>query len=147
MKCVISRVDRASVRVDGKVIGEINHGLLAYVGIVTGDQEAQVNWTADKLCAIRLFNDEDGKLNRSVVDVDGGLLLIPNFTVPGRTRKGTRPSFTDSAPPELATRLFDRLTEKCGQNVTTQTGLFGAHMLIEAVANGPVTVIVESPES
>lgn len=146
MRCVVSRVDHASVDVEGQTVGRIAHGLLVYVGIIEGDTERDVPWMAEKLCAIRLFPDDHGKMNRSVRDVEGALLLIPNFTLAGATSKGTRPSFTRAAEPDAATVLFDQLTESCAESVPTQRGRFGAHMQIDTRCNGPVTVIVDSPK-
>lgn len=147
MRAVISRVTQASVSVDGEIQGEIQNGLLVYLGVIEGDDEKDAQWMSDKLCAIRLFNDSDGKLNLSVKDVGGGILLIPNFTLAGKTQKGTRPSFSAAAAPELANHLYARVAERCGQHVKTQCGIFGAHMVIDNVADGPVTVIVDSPSS
>lgn len=146
MKAVVSRVDRARCEVDEQATGEIGAGLLVYIGVVHGDGEAEADWLADKLTALRIFPDEKGKMNRSVTDIGGGLLLIPNFTLAGRTKKGTRPSFTDAAHPETAEPLFQRIVERCAKIVPTATGLFGAHMIITSTANGPVTVIVDTPD-
>ncbi len=145
MKAVISRVNAARCEVDGKVTGEIGAGLLVYIGVVGGDGETQADWLADKLLALRVFPDDEGKMNRSVTDIGGGLLLIPNFTLAGRTKKGTRPSFTDAAPPEVAEPLLRRIARRCAATVPVGAGIFGAHMLIASTANGPVTVILETP--
>ena len=146
MRAVVCRVERAAVMVDGRAVGAIRHGLLVYLGVVTGDTERQAQWMAGKLPALRVFGDDDGKMNLSVTDVDGGVLLIPNFTLAARTQKGTRPSYTDAAPPEDAERLFMLAAELCGEQVITETGVFGAHMVIDSVADGPVTVVVDSPK-
>lgn len=146
MRAVVCRVEAASVAVDGEVVGEVGRGLLAYLGVLQGDEARDADWLAEKLTAIRLFPDEAGKMNRSVVDLGGGLLLIPNFTLAGRTRKGTRPSFTDAAAPDQAQALFQRVADRCGQHVPTATGRFGAHMLIDARFDGPVTVLIDSPD-
>ena len=145
MRAVVCRVDQASVSVEGRVRGSIDHGLLVYLGVIEGDGEPDVQWMAQKLPAQRLFNDEAGRMNRSVADIEGGLLLIPNFTLAGRTRKGTRPSFTDAADPAIAEPLFDYLAARCGERIQTATGVFGATMQIDARFEGPVTVVVESP--
>ncbi len=146
MRAVVCRVDRAAVEVEGQTVGAIGRGLLVYLGVVTGDTEREAKWMAGKLPALRVFGDDDGKMNLSVTDVDGGVLLIPNFTLAARTQKGTRPSYTDAAPPEVAERLFAQVAELCGEQVATETGVFGAHMVIDSVANGPVTVVVDSPK-
>ncbi|MEX0741439.1 MAG: D-aminoacyl-tRNA deacylase, partial [Phycisphaeraceae bacterium] len=135
----------ASVSVDGTVRGEIDEGLLVYLGVFAGDGEAEATWMAAKLPAMRLFSDEQGKMNRSTAEVGGGILLIPNFTLAGRTRKGTRPSFTDAADPAVAQPLFEAVAQQCGQQVRTATGVFGAKMQIDARFEGPVTVVVETP--
>src|SRR5688572_11473945 len=107
MRAVLCRVDHASVTVDHQIVGQIAHGLLACIGIMCGDTDADVQWLADKLTTIRVFNDDAGKMNLSLRDVRGGLLLIPNFTLAGRTKKGTRPSYSDAAAPDVAKPLFD----------------------------------------
>ena len=144
MRAVTCRVDRASVTVDNRVVGRVEKGLLVYVGVMTGDTSEDSRWVADKLAALRIFNDEAGKMNLSVRYVAGGLLLIPNFTLAGRTKKGTRPSFSDAAGPESAQPLFNELASLCRNLVPTQTGLFGAHMLIDSLSNGPVTLTLDS---
>jgi len=146
MRVVVSRVSLAACVVDDALTGAIQRGLLCYVGVLEGDTDADVEWIADKLCTLRLFNDDEGKINLSVSDIGGGLLLIPNFTLAGRTRKGTRPSFSDAAHPDVSRPLFESLVERCAERVSTKSGVFGAHMEIESVADGPVTVIVESPK-
>src|SRR5688572_22715730 len=113
MRAIACRVDHASVTVDEQLVGRTGPGLLVYVGIMSGDTEADAQWLSDKLIALRLFNDEAGKMNHSVRDVSGGLLLIPNFTLAGRTRKGTRPSYSDAAAPDMAKPLFERLAAAC----------------------------------
>lgn len=147
MRAVISRVTKASVSVDGHVHGQIQNGLLVYLGVIEGDNEQDAQWISDKLCAIRLFNDPNGKLNLSVKDIEGGILLIPNFTLAGKTRKGTRPSFSSAAAPDLANQLYTQVAEKCAQHVKTNRGVFGAHMVIQNIADGPVTVIIDSTKS
>jgi len=146
MRAAVCRVEQAQVAVDGEVVGAIGRGLLVYVGVFGGDVAADADWLAEKLTALRVFGDDDGKMNRSVAEVAGGVLLIPNFTLAGRTRKGTRPSFTDAAAPPHAAPLFDRLATRCAERVAVATGVFGAHMIIDARFDGPVTVIVDSPD-
>ena len=147
MRCVLCRVNSASVEVDAQTVGSIGIGLLVYVGVLDGDTQRDVQWTAEKLCTLRLFNDPAGKINCSLRDVGGSLLLIPNFTLAGDSRKGTRPSFTDAALPEYAEELFNALVNACAETDLTHTGRFGAHMKIDAQFDGPVTVIIDSPES
>ena len=144
MRAVVCRVHRASVSVDGQVVGSIAQGLLVFVAVVAEDDERDAERMAERLPVMRLFQDDAGKMNRSVVDLSGGLLLISNFTVAGRTRKGTRPSFTDAAGPDAAQRLFEHLADRCAEQVTVATGRFGAHMDIDASFDGPVTVILDT---
>jgi D-tyrosyl-tRNA(Tyr) deacylase len=144
MRAVVSRVNKAQVAVDGSVVGAIERGLLVYVGVITGDSDADATWLADKLIGLRVCADAEGRINASAADIHGGLLLIPNFTLAGRTRKGNRPSFTDAAAPDEARRLFEMVARRCAAKITTATGVFGAHMLIDAQADGPVTVLLDS---
>jgi D-tyrosyl-tRNA(Tyr) deacylase len=147
MKCVIQRVTRASVTVDGSIVGSINHGLLELVGITHADTNDQAAWMADKILTLRVFADDEGKMNRSVKDVSGGVLLVSQFTLYGDLKKGTRPSFIAAARPEQAQLLFDHLVDlvRVGaeQNVNVATGTFGAMMDVELVNDGPVTIVVE----
>jgi D-tyrosyl-tRNA(Tyr) deacylase len=145
MKAVICRVGRASVQVCGDVVGAIGQGLLVYVGVVQGDDDASATAMAQKLVSMRLFNDAVGKINLSVVDVDGGVLLVPNFTLAGCTSKGTRPSFAAAADPEIAADLFAQVVQQVSQHVTAAQGRFGADMTIDSVAEGPVTLAFETP--
>ena len=145
MKAVVCRVDRASVEVAGEIVGSVERGLLVYLGVMSGDGPAQAQWMTDKLAAMRLFNDDAGRINLSVKDVGGGILLIPNFTLAGETSRGTRPSFSRAAPPGEARPLFESVAAiLAASGLHTATGVFGAHMLIDARFNGPVTVIVET---
>jgi D-aminoacyl-tRNA deacylase len=147
MKCVIQRVTRASVTVDGTIVGSINHGLLVLVGITHADTNDQAAWMADKILTLRVFADDEGKMNRSVKDVSGGVLLVSQFTLYGDLKKGTRPSFIAAARPEQAQPLFDHLVDlvRLGAelNVDVATGTFGAMMDVELVNDGPVTIVVE----
>ncbi len=145
MRAVVCRVSAAKVTVDGEVTGEIGHGLLVFVGVVRGDGEREAKWMADKLLALRIFPDDEAKMNRSVAQAGGGLLLISNFTLAGQTRKGTRPSFTDAAPPEQANRSFDDLVARCAGRIDTATGRFGEHMAIDSTCDGPVTLVIDTP--
>ena len=146
MKAVVCRVDAASVEVERQIVGRIGHGLLVYLGVMSGDGEAEAAWMAAKLAKLRLFSDDAGKINRCVTDLAGGVLLIPNFTLAGETSRGTRPSFSTAAAPQIARGLFQavrhHLAAHLGRDVPT--GSFGAHMVIHAQFDGPVTVIVDS---
>jgi riboflavin synthase alpha subunit/D-tyrosyl-tRNA(Tyr) deacylase len=140
MRAVVCRVHRASVVADGAAAGRIERGLLVFLGVMRGDTDAQAQWIIDKLQQLRVFPDEHGKLNRSVRDVGGSILLIPNFTLAGDARRGTRPSFSDAAPPDIAMPLFQRVVDGCA----AAAGVFGAHMDIDAQCDGPITLILDS---
>jgi D-aminoacyl-tRNA deacylase len=147
MRAVICRVDRASVQVEGQTVGRIGRGLLAYVGVMQGDDDGDARWLAEKLVALRLFSDEAGKMNLSAGQTGGALLLVPNFTLAGRTGKGTRPSYSDAAAPSVAQQLFEKVAASCAAALPTAMGRFGAHMTIDARFDGPVTVILDSRPS
>jgi D-tyrosyl-tRNA(Tyr) deacylase len=139
MRAVVQRVEHASVLVDGETIAAIASGLLVLLGVGHDDDEATADRMADKLLALRIFEDDDGKMNRSVSDVEGEILCVPNFTVYGDTRKGNRPSFVAAARPEQGNALYVRVRDRLG----AQGGEFGAHMEVELVNDGPVTLVVE----
>ncbi|MCB1919148.1 MAG: D-tyrosyl-tRNA(Tyr) deacylase [Candidatus Competibacteraceae bacterium] len=137
---LLQRVSEARVAVDGRVVGEIGAGLLALVGVERGDSKAQVDRLLERLLGYRVFADPEGKMNLSLRETSGGLLLVPQFTLAADTRKGMRPSFTPAAPPAEGERLFDYLVEQATQQHTlVATGRFGAHMQVSLVNDGPVT--------
>ena len=144
MLVLIQRVSEASVRVDDAVVGQIGPGLLALVGMEPGDTDAQIARMADRLLGYRVFADDEGKMNRSVADTGGGLLLVSQFTLAADTRSGTRPGFSTAAPPAEAERGFNRLVEICRQKHASgvETGRFGAHMVVSLVNDGPVTFLL-----
>lgn len=145
MKVLIQRVKRASVTIDEKLYSSINHGILALVGIEKGDTIEQVNKLADKISKLRIFEDENGKMNRSILDVNGEMLIVSQFTLCGDCKKGTRPSFDKSAPPEIANSLYEEFIEKIkNYGIQTGTGKFGAMMDVELINDGPVTFMLES---
>ena len=139
MRAVVQRVASASVAVDGDRIAQIGSGLLVLLGIREGDDEATAQRMAEKLLALRIFEDDDGRMNRSVEDAGGAILCVSNFTVYGDARRGNRPSFTDAARPERANELYELVRERLG----AQGGAFGAHMHVELVNDGPVTLVVD----
>jgi D-aminoacyl-tRNA deacylase len=145
VRIVLQRVSRAEVRVDGRVVGSIGKGHLLLVGFASGDGQEQIEWMADKVLGLRVFADEEGKMNLALDDAGGDLLVISQFTLYGDTSKGRRPSFVRAAPPEAATALYDdfvrALRARIGRRVAT--GEFGAMMDVELVNDGPVTLILE----
>jgi D-tyrosyl-tRNA(Tyr) deacylase len=144
MRAVVQRVSWASVTVEGRVVGAIERGLAILVGVRVGDTEAEAQWLASKIATLRIFDDEAGKLNRSVLDVGGSILVVSQFTLYGDARKGRRPSYDQAAPPEAAEPLIRRLVELLeAQGVPVQTGIFRAHMLVEIHNDGPVTILLE----
>ncbi|MGQ0696450.1 MAG: D-aminoacyl-tRNA deacylase [Nitrospiraceae bacterium] len=148
MKAVIQRVIRASVEVEGNVVGRIRSGLVVLLGVAKGDGDSDVRYLVEKIRTLRIFSDEQGKLNRSLVDVGGSVLLVPQFTLLGRTANGRRPSFDEAAPPEEAKRLYERVaTDLQAQGTTVETGVFAAHMQVALLNDGPVTFMLDSRES
>ena len=146
MRLVIQRVKEASVTIDGKVVSSIGEGLFILVGVENEDTETDMEWLAAKAAGLRIFNDEEGVMNRSVVDIDGQLLAVSQFTLTASTKKGNRPSYIRAASHELAVPLYDRfcirLSEITGRPV--QKGVFGADMQCALVNDGPVTIIIDS---
>lgn len=148
MRVVLQRVAHASVRVDGAVTGEIDRGLLLLVGVAPGDTEAEGAWLANKIANLRIFPDDAGKMNLSLLDVQGGALVVSQFTLFGDCRKGRRPSFVGAAPPEHADALYQRFADQLAElRVPVQTGVFGADMKVSLLNDGPVTLILEREPS
>lgn len=144
MRALLQRVSHASVTVEGRVISQMGKGLLILLGIGQGDSVAQAEFLAEKIANLRIFEDQQGKTNLSVLDVKGAAIVVSQFTLYADTRKGRRPSFTDAALPELAAPLVERFVELLrGHGIPTQTGEFGAHMQVEIHNDGPVTVWLE----
>ncbi|WP_028549786.1 D-aminoacyl-tRNA deacylase [Paenibacillus sp. UNC451MF] len=145
MRVVVQRSKQAQVTVDGNVVGSIEHGLVLLVGITHEDTEQDAKFTADKIAGLRIFEDESGKMNHSVLDVGGQILSVSQFTLYGDTRKGKRPNFMAAARPEQAKPLYDRFNELLReQGLKVETGTFGAMMDVSLVNDGPVTLIIES---
>ena len=147
MRIVLQRVSRASVRVDAETVGEIAHGLLILIGVREGDDEAQARRLASKAAELRIFPDGEGRFNRSLIETKGEALVVSQFTLYGDVRKGRRPSFNDAARPELAEPLveaFAAALDALGLRVAR--GRFGAHMQVELVNDGPVTLVIDSEE-
>lgn len=147
MKAVVQRVERAAVRVDGAVVGEIERGLFVLLGVGQGDTERDADLLAARVPVLRIFPNEAGKLDRSLGDIAGGVLVVSQFTLFADTSKGRRPSFTGAAPPDLAVPLYERVVAAlAAQGLRTATGRFGADMKIELVADGPVTLLLDSAD-
>ena len=147
MRAVLQRVAQARVVIAGETVGQIQHGLLVLLGVEKPDTREDVAWLADKVAALRIFNDAQGKMNLSVADVQGALLVVSQFTLYGDCRKGRRPSFIEAAPPEIAIPLYEAFIRALqAQGLPVATGRFGAMMQVELVNDGPVTLIVDSKE-
>lgn len=144
MRVLIQRVQKGNVSVDNQTVAEIGHGLVLLVGVGPEDGESQAQYLANKITNLRIFADEDNKINLSVLDVAGAAIVVSQFTLYADTRKGRRPSFTGAAPPDIAEPLVERFAEMLtDQGVPTQTGQFGAEMLVEIYNDGPVTIWME----
>ncbi|HJS72718.1 MAG TPA: D-aminoacyl-tRNA deacylase [Vicinamibacteria bacterium] len=145
MKAVVQRVSSARVEVDGEITGEIARGLLVLLGVAKEDQEKDAAWMAEKVVGLRIFEDGEGKMNRGLLDVEGALLAVSQFTLLGDSRKGRRPSFLDAAPPEEAEALYRTFVTKTRSlGAKTETGKFQAHMAVHLVNDGPVTILLDS---
>jgi D-tyrosyl-tRNA(Tyr) deacylase len=144
MRVLLQRVSYASVTVDGRVVGEIDRGFVVLLGVTHGDSEAEARWLANKVAGLRLFEDKEGKMNLSLFDVGGAVLVVSQFTLYGDARKGRRPSFTDAARPEQAEPLVDTFVQQLRQrDLPVATGVFGAMMKVEIHNDGPVTLMIE----
>ncbi|PKD42675.1 D-aminoacyl-tRNA deacylase [Rhodohalobacter barkolensis] len=145
MKVVVQRVNRASVTVENEITGKIKKGLLLLVGIHETDTKKEIDWCCNKISKLRIFEDDEGKMNRSVQDIKGGILVVSQFTLYGDTKKGTRPSFIEAAKPDVAEPLYNYMVErfKKSTDLNIQEGKFGAMMQVELLNDGPVTIIVE----
>ncbi len=145
MKAVIQRVTRASVEVEGQVVGRIGAGLLVLLGVAKGDEERDLSYIVEKVHTLRIFGDDQGKMNRSLLDVGGALLLVSQFTLLGETGKGRRPGFERAAPPESARAWYEEAVSRLrAVGLTVETGVFGAHMQVELRNDGPVTFLLDS---
>lgn len=146
MKTVIQRVSNASVAVDGKIVGSIECGLLVLLGLHRDDNATDADWMIQKILALRIFEDADGKMNRSVTDIGGGILVVSQFTLLGDTKKGTRPSFSDAMPPELAKTAYEDFMKKlrAATSLRVESGQFAAMMQVALVNDGPVTILLDS---
>ena len=147
MRVVLQRVARAAVLVNGTTVGEIARGYLVLAGFSPSDTDATLEWMADKILGLRVFGDDEGKMNRDLAEVQGGVLVVSQFTLYGDASKGRRPSFIGAAPPDVAIPLYEKfvriLRQKSGGNIPIETGEFGAMMDVELVNDGPVTLWLE----
>lgn len=142
---MVQRVSEASVTVEDRIVGRIGHGLLVLVSVDQDDANADIDYTADKIAALRIFNDGDGKFNLSVADVSGSLLVVSQFTLHGDCRRGKRPSFSDAARPDKAIPDYQALIARLrDRGLQVQTGEFGAHMRVHLINDGPVTILIDS---
>ena len=145
MRAVVQRVDYANVEVEGKVVGEIQKGLLVFLGVGEGDSPKDMEYMVDKILGLRIFEDDLGKMNLSLRDINGEILVVSQFTLYGDVRRGKRPSFSSSAKPDMAENLYEEFIKVCkDQGIKTQNGVFGAHMNVEIENNGPVTILIDS---
>ena len=147
MRAVLTRVTSASVTIDGEVVGSIGKGFLILLGVGPGDTREHCRYLAEKALGLRIFEDENGKMNRSLEDVDGEVLVVSQFTLYGNCRKGRRPSFTEAAPPELGNALYEQFLADCAElGYPAQHGRFGADMQVASVNDGPVTLILDTQQ-
>ncbi len=148
MRAVVQRVSSSKVTVEDNITGQIKKGLLVLLGVTHEDTSSDVDYMIDKILNLRIFEDENGKMNLSLKDVDGELLVVSQFTLYGDCRKGKRPSFTNAARPEVATPLYEEFVQKSKeQNIVVQTGQFGAHMMVDLINDGPVTMLLDSSKN
>ena len=146
MKILIQRVKHSKCTVDGKEISKIGQGILVFVGITNDDTTEDIEWLANKMVNLRIFNDEEGVMNKSCIEIDGEIMIISQFTLHARTKKGNRPSYVDAAKPEISKPLYNTFIETVNTLTGKQsaTGIFGADMKIELLNDGPVTIIIDS---
>ena len=145
MRAVIQRVSHASVEVEGEITGEIEEGLLVLLGVARDDTEAEADYLAEKITNLRIFNDEQGKMNRSLLDTGGAMLVVSQFTLYRDARRGRRPSYTDAAEPEKANALYQYFVERVrAQSIRVETGVFRAMMKVRLTNDGPVTILLDS---
>ena len=148
MRGVVQRVKRAKVSVDNNVIGQIDHGIMLLLGVDESDEEKDLEYMCDKVVNLRIFEDENGKMNKSLMDVNGSLLVVSQFTLLGDARKGRRPSFIQAAVPDKAIPMYEKfISNMKNLNIVTQSGEFGANMQVELVNDGPVTILLDSKKT
>jgi len=147
LKALLQRVTAATVTVDGNITGQIGQGFLVLLGVAVEDKQKDADYLAEKIVNLRVFSDDNSKFNRSALQIKAGLLVISQFTLLADARKGRRPSFTQAAPPEMAQTLYNYFVRRISETgLTVQTGIFGAHMLVSIVNDGPVTIMLDSKD-
>lgn len=146
MKVVVQRVLRASVTIDGKLYSDIEKGMMILVGIQADDTDEDIEWLTGKICNLRIFDDENGVMNRSVKEADGEILAVSQFTLMARVKKGNRPSYIDAARPEISIPIYDKFLQSLSEEIQKEvkTGVFGADMEVALINNGPVTIVIDS---
>lgn len=146
MKIVIQRVTQASVSIDEKLYSAINHGMMILVGIQADDTNEDIEWLTGKICHLRIFDDENGVMNKSILECAGDILVVSQFTLMARTKKGNRPSYIDAAPSDVSIPLYERFVKNLSEEIKrdVKTGIFGANMKVELINNGPVTILIDS---
>src|SRR5690554_3355462 len=148
MRAVVQRVSEASVKVEGNIVGEIDKGLLVLLGVGEEDNDKDLEYMVDKVLGLRIFEDDNGKMNLSLLDIGGEILIISQFTLYGDVRKGKRPSFTKSAHPDIAKDIYLKFVEKCKEKgIKIEEGIFGANMDVSLINDGPVTIIIDSKKT
>jgi D-tyrosyl-tRNA(Tyr) deacylase len=146
MKVVIQRVSEASVAINNQIVASIQNGLLVLLGIVNEDAQDDINWLCNKITNLRIFDDDNGVMNKSILDVDGNVIVVSQFTLHANTKKGNRPSYIKAAKPDIAVPLYESFVKQLEQNLgkKVQTGKFGADMKVQLLNDGPVTIIIDS---
>ena len=148
MRIIVQRVKRADVEVEKKIVGEIDKGLLVFLGVGREDDESDIDYMVNKVVGLRIFEDEDDKMNLSLEDIEGELLVISQFTLHGDARKGRRPSFIESAAPDIGEDYYEKFVEKCkDKGLKVETGIFGADMKVNLTNDGPVTIMLDSKKN
>lgn len=146
MKIVIQRVTQASVTIDEKLYSAIKHGMMILVGIQADDTNEDIEWLTGKICNLRIFDDENGVMNKSILECAGDILVVSQFTLMARTKKGNRPSYINAASPDISIPLYENFVKKLNEKIKrdVKTGVFGADMKVELINNGPVTILIDS---